>query len=533
MPAPFPLLRNLAGLRGQRFDLLVVGGGIYGAWTAYDAALRGLSVALVERSDWAAGTSSASSKLIHGGLRYLEHFEFGLVRHALAERRTLSDIAPHLVRPLDFVVPVWSGARVSRLQLLAGLALYDLMASGRQPVARFRSLSRAACLTHYPELRAAGLRGGFRYGDCQEDDARMTLFVVAAAQGAGAVCANRLEVAAVPELPGEVQLRDTETGAPLALHAQCVVDACGPWAGRLAGAAAPPVKRVRGVHLVLPPILREGRRGHEAFLLTAPQDGRVFFVIPWYGRSLLGTTEAAVDAPEAGAVTAAERRYLLEAARAWLPGPGWTDADVIGQFAGTRALQDERAANLSAVTREFTLAEPRPRLLCALGGKFTTARCDAAGVVDRVLAALGRPPQRAATHRRALPGAPVATAGPCGFERWHAQSRQALERLGVDTEAACWLGLRHGTRIACVQDLLRENPAWSARLHPEAPFLVAEAVLAIREEMARSSDDVLRRRMPLDLLVRQAAPQHAQVESLLAGAAGRRTGPGCGPNLQS
>lgn len=138
----FPLIRNLEALRAQPFDVLVIGGGIYGAWTAFDAAQRGLKVALVEKTDWGSGTSQSSSKLIHGGLRYLEHYEFALVRHALAERRVLSKVAPHLVRPLNFVVPVWKGARVGRLQLLAGLTLYDFLATGKQPVPRFKSFSR-------------------------------------------------------------------------------------------------------------------------------------------------------------------------------------------------------------------------------------------------------------------------------------------------------------------------------------------------------------------------------------------------------
>jgi glycerol-3-phosphate dehydrogenase len=519
VPASFPLQRKLAALRGQRFDLLVVGGGIYGAWTAYDAALRGLSVALVERDDWAAATSSASSKLIHGGLRYLEHFEFGLVRHALAERRVLWSIAPHLVRPLRFAVPVWQGARVGRLQLHAGLALYDLLSTGQQPVAGYKSVSAAALTAAYPGLRRDGLRGGFTYGDCQQDDARMTLFVVAAAQGAGAICANRLEAGAIAGPPGEVQLRDTESGAQFSLHAQCVVDATGPWSGMLAGPAAAPVKRVRGVHLVLPPILRDSASCQDAFLLTAPQDGRVFFVMPWYGRTLLGTTESAVLAPAAAAVTPEERRYLLDAARAWLPGLDWTEEDVIAAFAGTRALQDERTADLSAVTREFTLPEPRPRLLCALGGKFTTARSDAAGIVDRVLQVLGRPPAPSSTHRHLLPGAPVSIDEPGAFTGWQAATRRALQDSGLDAEAAAALVLRHGARVARVLELIAEDRAWGSRLHPQAPFLVAEAVLAIREEMARGSEDVLRRRMPLSLLVRHLAPQRALLESLLGSAA--------------
>jgi glycerol-3-phosphate dehydrogenase len=202
--APFALHRNLSALRSGRFDVLVIGGGIYGAWTAYDAASRGLSVALVEKRDWGAGTSSASSKLIHGGLRYLEHYEFGLVRHALTERRTLYRIAPHLVRPLNFVLPMWKGPRASPFLVSAGLMLYDLLAWGSQPVARHKHFRPRELLARYPFIDPGHLLGGFRYGDCQEDDARMTLVVTAAAQAFGAVCVNRVGAQALLEDGGRV-----------------------------------------------------------------------------------------------------------------------------------------------------------------------------------------------------------------------------------------------------------------------------------------------------------------------------------------
>lgn len=516
MPSPFPLVRNLPALRsGETFDLLVIGGGIYGAWTACDAAQRGLKVALVEKSDWGCGTSSASSKLIHGGLRYLEHYEFSLVRHSLAERRVLSRIAPHLVRPLNFMVPVWKDSRVGRLQLLAGLTLYDFLATGKQPVPRFKSYPQRRMVERYPYLHGEGLRGGLRYGDCQEDDARMTLFVVAAAQAAGAVCANRVGAVELMEDEGRVigaRLRDEESGAAFELRAGLVVNAAGPWGRALAGSGASKVKLVKGIHLVLPSIVGL----EEAFLLTAPQDGRVFFVIPWYGRTLVGTTEAQVSDVREAVVTLAEQQYLLDAVSALLPGLRWSGDDVIAGFAGARTLQDEDAESLAAVSREFTITEPRPGLVWPIGGKFTTARCDSAEVVDRVLERLGREPRPAQTAKKPLPGAPMEAAGLGDVTGWQAEAMSALARREVDEEAARTLSLRHGTGLPRIHALLDENPAWAARLHPEAPFLAAEAVLAIREEMARGVDDVLRRRMPLNLLVRDATPARRTVEALLA-----------------
>jgi len=495
MSSAFPLLRTVAPLKERHLDLLVVGGGIYGAWTAYDAALRGLSVALIEKHDWAAGTSSASSKLIHGGLRYLEHYDFGLVMAALAERRRLQRLAPHLVQPLNFVMPVWKGPRASMFMLSSGLFLYDLLGRPRSPVPWHRRYSKAQLLRDFPYVDPERLLGGFRYGDCQEDDARMTLTVVAAAQGAGALVANRVE--ALELLAGAdgvrgARARDRLNDDTFEIRARAVVNAAGPWAARLLGAQAPRVKLVKGTHLLLPAI----PGCTDAFLLTAP-DGRVFFIIPWYGRTLVGTTETQVDDPAQAVATDEDVRYLLGGVRNGLPGLGWTEADVIARFAGVRTLKAEEAESLSAVTREFEITVPQPGLILPLGGKFTTARCDAAEIVDRVQKDLGVPRTPCRTAAQPLPGAPQ-TAEP--FERWQAAMTPLLRRLGVDDAAARSLTLRHGSGIGRIAELLREEPRWAARLLPEAPFIAAEAILAVRDEMALSLEDVLRRRMPLTLV---------------------------------
>jgi glycerol-3-phosphate dehydrogenase len=492
--AAFPLVRDVAALRRGEFDVLVIGGGIYGAWTAYDAARRGLSVALVEKNDWGAGTSSASSKLIHGGLRYLEHYEFSLVRHALRERRTLYRIAPHLVRPLNFVLPMWKGPRASPLMLSAGLTLYDLLAMGSHPVERHRHYRAREVLAHYPFVDPERLIGGFRYGDCQEDDARMTLVVTAAAQSCGAVCANRvtaLELIETQDRVSGARLRDEVGGETFALNARVVVNAAGPWAPFLLGDKRPAVKLVKGTHIVLPAIAG----CNEAFLLTAA-DGRVFFVIPWYGRTLVGTTESNVSHPDEAQPTAEETRYLLEGVRRGLPGLGWTESDVVGAFAGVRMLQAEDAESLAAVSREFAVLTPRPGLVMHVGGKYTTSRGDSSEIVDTVYRQLGRPAPRSTTDRHPLPGAPQ---GP--FEDWQAHAISDLAALGVDLEASRWLTLRHGAGVSAIAALLREQPALAARIDTQAPFVLAEAVHAVRAEMALSIEDIVRRRMPLRLLV--------------------------------
>jgi len=505
MPSAFPLIRDTAALKNRRFDLLVIGGGIYGAWTAYDAALRGLSVALIEKNDWGSGTSSASSKLIHGGLRYLEHYEFALVRHALTERRVLAKLAPHLVRPLNFVLPLWKGARAGPLTLSAGLMLYDLMGLGRQPVQRHKHFRRERLLRRYPFLAPDGLKSGFRYGDCQEDDARLCLTVVAAAQAAGALSANRVEAVSLLERDARVHgavLGDSETGERWNLEAAVTVTATGPWTPQLLGTASPKVKLVKGTHLVLPAI----PDCHSAFLLTAPQDGRVFFVIPWYERTLLGTTESTVSAPSEAQPTEREEQYLLAAAHAWLPGVQWTQQDVIARFSGVRALQAQATENLAAVTREFVIETPRAGLIAPIGGKYTTARADAALIVDAAQRELGLALSACTTDRQPLPGGEIHDAEAL---------RAALRAAGVEPGTALCLWQRHGARSARVLELLKENPAWCARLDPELGFIEAEVVLAAREEGARSWDDVTRRRVPLAILARASDPWSALVTRVL------------------
>lgn len=520
MASAFPLQRNVAGLKNQHFDVLVIGGGIYGTWAAYDAALRGLKVALIEKTDWGCGTSQSSSKLIHGGLRYLEHFEFRLVSHALKERRVLSEIAPHLVRPLNFKLPVWKDSRVGRLQLLAGLTLYDFLATGKQPVPRHKSFSREALLAEHPYLDAEGLKGGLRYGDCQEDDARMAMVVAAAAQAAGAVCANGMAAQSLTEKHGRITgatVHDSIGGESFAISADVTINAAGPWARALTasalGEAAPAVKLVKGIHLVLPHV--PGLQ--DAFLLTAPQDGRVFFVIPWYGRTLLGTTESSIADVSQAVVTPAEQSYLLDAARALMPGLGWSDAEVIASFAGARTLQAEDADSLSAQTREFSITTPQPGLIWPIGGKYTTARCDAAEVVDAVYGMLEKPGPVSLTHRYPLPGAPVGTREGSvmlgDFTGWQSEAMAGLERRGLAADIAESLSLRHGTRIGAITALLDENPGWAARLVDDAPFIEAEVILAVRDEGALSVEDIIRRRMPLRLIARPG-PWQARVQAL-------------------
>jgi glycerol-3-phosphate dehydrogenase len=510
-------LRRDFGRLSGRFDLLVVGGGVYGAWIAYDAALRGLSVALVERRDWASGTSSASSKLIHGGLRYLEYGQLGLVRKALHERSRLLRLAPHRVRPLRFLMPMWRDSRAGRGTVAIGLALYDLLAGDLAGAKPHRGFARDGLLDACPFLAAEGLRGGFAYADAGEDDARFVLELVAGAAAAGAVVVNHAEARLAAGADGAIAgavVRDVRGGGMVESLAAVTVLAAGPWAPGLVADAPLPVRLTKGVHLVAPP-LPAPLGAQDALLLTTRADRRVFFLIPWYGATLIGTTDTDWNGdPDSATPTRADAHYLLREVAARCPGLGWRARDIRGAFAGLRTLQAQAGRSASAVTREWSLEQPRQRLLAPVGGKFTSARVEAAHTVDRVLALLGRSAPCSTAERR-FPWAPDAP-----FGEWLESAVAAGTRLGLDRETAESCARRHGTSLDAVLDAIARDRALAARIAPEAPFCLAEAVHAASHEMAFDLDDVLRRRVPAAILARMTVAQVLKVAKAIAASVG-------------
>ncbi|MBA3697580.1 MAG: glycerol-3-phosphate dehydrogenase/oxidase [Planctomycetes bacterium] len=497
--------REPARLGERVFDLLVVGGGIYGAWIAYDAALRGLSVAIVERDDWGSGTSSASSKLIHGGLRYLEHGHLGLVAKALRERARLLRLAPHRVWPLRFLLPVHGDSRQPRAVLKAGLMLYDLLAGGRPGLPGHRHLAADDVRQVAAWTEPTDLRGGFLFGDAGTDDARLTLELVDGALIHGAVAVNHAAVTRLVRrgdgaVAGAV-VHDTRSRADHEVRATVTVAAVGPWALRLADCDPGPVRLSKGIHLVLPPL---PAAPDQALLLTAPQDRRVFFLVPWYGATLVGTTDSDYHGdPDALRVEDGEIDYLLGAVRARCPGLGWTRADVRGSFAGVRTLQASRG-QVGAATREWTLVEPAAGLLVPVGGKLTSARVEAARVVDRVLQCLGRL-HPCTTAQRRLPWAP---AGP--WQDWLAEQCANAAALGIAPLMATTLARRHGVRVAGIWQRIRRDPTQARALDPRYPFCAAEVAHAYEHEMALTGEDLLRRRIPLEILARDRSRQISQ-----------------------
>ncbi len=505
--------RDFHQLQQGRFDLLVVGGGIYGAWTAYDATLRGLRVALIEQGDWAAATSSASSKLIHGGLRYLEYGHLGLVRKTLDERRRLARLGPHRVQPLRFLLPVYRGDRVGRTRLSVGMWIYDRLAGSGQPVARHRRLGREEVL-QLAGLAPEGLKGGFLFGDCRTDDARYTLEIVDGAERAGAVAVNR---ASARELVVEgrrvvgARVEDISGGrTTIEVRAAAVVGCTGPWNLPLpSGVGASPTVATRltkGVHLVLPAL-----ESRDALVISSNDDSRIVFLIPWYGRTLLGTTDTDYRGdPRAVRVERADVDYLLERANGVLANGGWTRADIVGAYAGLRTLPDSGGAP-SRLTREWSLKAPLDGLLLSIGGKLTSARADAASLVDRVLREAGRPAEPSPTLERPFPWCPEGA-----FDEWRDRTVREGTGLGLDEETATNCAMRYGSRVVRLFEQLRQGPELARRIVTQAPFCLAEAVHAVREEMATTLEDVLRRRIPLVLLCRLADENLQEVSRLIA-----------------
>jgi glycerol-3-phosphate dehydrogenase len=480
-------------LAAREFDLLVIGGGITGAGVLRDAAMRGLTAVLVDRGDFAAGTSSRSSRLIHGGLRYLEYHRWGLVFESLRERDILLRIAPHLVRPLAFVLPVYAGDRVPRWRLAAGLTLYGLLAAGGN-VPRPRMFGKAGVLAMEPNLRMRGLRGGGLYHDAQCDDARLVLATIRSAMAHGALAANYAEVTGLVLANGQVAgatVRDRLTGEEVTIRSRAVVNATGAWSDRIRRmedpACRPALRLTRGAHVVVP----RARLGHtHGITFSSPVDGRVMFVLPWSDLSYIGTTDTDHDGPlDLVEASPEEVRYLLRSANALFPMAHVGAEDVIATWAGLRSLPGTNPhAPASSVTREHLLLESGGGMLTIAGGKLTTYRRMAADVVNRLAPRLGRSRGEAGTDTEPLPGGESPVREP--FIR-------AAQQLGLAEGATERLLRLYGTESAAICNRVLENHHLGAPIHPTHLAIGAEVVHAVRRELAQRVEDVLDRRLHL------------------------------------
>jgi glycerol-3-phosphate dehydrogenase len=483
--------RNFSLLSNKQFDLLVCGGGIYGAWTAYDAALRGLSVALVEQGDWACATSSASSKLIHGGLRYLESLDFKLVKKALAERQMLLAVAPHRVWPLRFGVPVYTDSRVGTFQMKAGLFMYDSLADNLNSDMAHHHFDGQAFAGRFPFLGSENLKGGFTYGDAQTDDARLVLELVSGAMDAGAVCVNYGKLISVTETNGRADgatVRDQLGHGSAEIFARQIVNTTGQWTAASEQGRGW-CRLDKGVHLVMPALPTD-----EALLLTAKSDGRVFFIIPWYGMTLLGTTDADYSGDlDHVVVEPKEVAYLLAEANHYLK-IAWTEQDVVGSYAGLRVMKHSDKTLPSSASRDWELKTADNGAHYSIGGKITSAREDAACIVNTVCAQLGVDTP-CATRSRTFPWTPEAD-----YIRWFVAASTHATQLGIEQESAKWLIRRHGKKVGEIFRIIENDPRLAERIVPALPFIQADLLFCARGEMAVHLDDLLRRRMPLLIL---------------------------------
>ena len=497
----------LGRLATERFDVLVIGGGITGAGAALDAASRGLRVALVEARDLASGTSSRSSKLVHGGLRYLEQRDFKLVYEALRERDLLvSKLAPHLVRPISFLYPLYKKV-VERPYVGAGLALYDALEGTRRPVPHHRPLTVRGALKLAPALSPARLAGAMLYYDAQVDDARHTLTVARTAAAHSAVVATRVSAVELLRGPDGIRVtgarvRDEETGRLLDVSAEAVVVCAGVWTDlvyELAGVRAGyRVRMSKGVHIVVP---REAVRADTGMIVRTEKS--VLFFIPWGERWIVGTTDTDFSGDRAEpAATEEDVEYILAAANRVLAQP-LRRSDVIAVYAGLRPLVTAEQSNGSKgskgskgsrpttkLSREHVVDVPVPGLASIAGGKLTTYRLMARDVVDAAVADFGREIPASVTDQVPLLGADGLAAVRAGAGRLaedYQVSRAAVEHL-LD---------RYGTLAGEVLDLIRADPGLAQPLGEGHPYLRAEVAYAVTHEDALHVEDVLVRRMRL------------------------------------
>ena len=475
---------NIDWLASEEFDVLVIGGGITGAGIARDAALRGFRTALVEKGDFAGGTSSRSTRLVHGGIRYLEYGEFRLVFDACSERRVLRQIAPRLVRPLPFLYPVYAGQRPSQAKLRLGLLLYDTLSLFRNAQVH-RWLRPQEAQQREPLVAGRGLVGMGRYYDAQVNDARLTLLTARAAHLHGAVVVNHARVVGLMKSGGRVvgaQVVDQVTGQQVEVRARVVVNATGIWVDEvraLDAAARPMVRPTKGIHLVIPRARLDSRH---AVIFASPRDRRHMFLIPWGDFALIGTTDTdyqgSLDDP---AADRADVEYLLEAARHIFPGAQLRPSDVISTFAGLRPLV-AAPGSPSSVSRVHVIVEDDSGLLTITGGKLTTHRLMAAELTDRV-------------QKRLAESFGVQACSGCRT-REPLEGAQ-IERAPVTTPDAAvnrHLAEAYGDEAAWVLAYAEENPALGERIVAGLPYLMAEPLYAVQHEMALTLSDVLIRR---------------------------------------
>jgi glycerol-3-phosphate dehydrogenase len=521
---------SLSKFSDEVFDILIIGGGITGAGLALDAAMRGMRVALVEKRDFAAGTSSRSTKLIHGGLRYLEHFDFALVREGLRERAILARNAPRLARPFPFVIPIYKNRRRNYdrpLKMRLGLWLYDLLAGGRN-FARHRRLSRDEALRLAPQLDQRGLKGAFLYYDAVTNDSRLVIEVIKTARKRGAEIANYTRVAGFIQngdrkIEG-ARLRDELTGGEIECRARIVINATGVWMedtirldGQTANRLNKRVRPAKGVHLTVP---ADRLRVGAAWLIPSLTSHRFFFVVPWEGRVNIGTTDTdysgAKDHPHAEPEEVAE---ILGAINSYFPEARLEPSDVISSWAGLRPLITDPSANATTeVSRKEEIIESEDGLISIGGGKLTTYRAMAERGVDLAAKRLS---ERFNIAAGAASAKYVAIGGDINSGELSMTPEGLSQAENLPLETAQHLLRDYGLDYRRMVELTREDERLRERLVEGLPQILAEVVYAARYEMALTLADAMTRRTRLATVAgRVALKCAATVADAMAGEMG-------------
>jgi glycerol-3-phosphate dehydrogenase len=503
-------LANLKRLADEEFDLLIVGGGITGAGLALDAATRGLKVALVEKRDFAAGTSSRSTKLLHGGLRYLEHFDFAMVREGLRERHTLLRIAPHLAEPFRFLIPLYEQAKRNYdhpLKMRMGLVLYDLLA-GSFGIERHKRISREEALQLAPQLDGQGLKGALIYYDCLTNDSRLVIAVIKSAHQQGATVVNNTAlVDCLKATDGQIagaRIRDELTGEFVLAKAKLVINATGVWMDEVRDLDSrnpsdnQRLRPSKGIHLT---VSAARLQVTTACLIPALQGHRFYFVVPWEGRVNIGTTDTDYQGnKDKPCAEAEEVQEILKAINAFFPAANLQASDVISTWAGLRPLiGDPNAKSTTDVSRKEAVIESPNGMISIAGGKLTTYRLMAERGIDLAMKRLRERFDFQATERGRTAEL-IISGGAFQRKGMEALAQQLVANAGIGIATARHLLNAYGAEAESVCRIAGEDNRLREEIVKGLPHIFAEVVYAARHEMALTIADVLMRRTRLSIL---------------------------------
>ncbi len=481
------MMRDTARFKQGEYDVLIIGGGINGAAIAHVAAGQGMKVALLEKGDFGCGTSSKSTKLIHGGIRYLENYEFDLVKESLRERYIQLKSIPHLVKPIGFIIPVYKTDRRPLWKMKLGVAVYDFL-SGRYCIQKHRQLRVDEVLRMVIGIRKEGLVGAVMYYDAQMDDARIVLENILSADDKGAHVANYVEVKSFLK-SGEkvigVKAGDLLNNEEFEVRASRIVCAAGPWSNILLKMDNPDatakIRTTKGIHIVY-----KGQISQHAFLIPSGSDRRVFFVIPWFGNSIIGTTDTDFAGnPDEVKAEPEDIKYLLTEARRVFPGIEFGEENIITTFAGLRPLVHD-IGHPSDVSRKHVIEETASGLVFVLGGKYTTYRAIAVECIKKMLKGSLAMPEM---------DYPLYGSGPVEMDSQEIASQHHLDKNAVES-----LIQKYGTRYKDVLQLIKNDFSLKERICNCSHVIKAQVIYALKVEMAQNPEDIIWRRLNLGYL---------------------------------